>query len=123
MKLKQKLIILAGIIPLCLSVSTSSMPAYAAACESSGIIPCPSGDGQTAIMGLLIMGINILTAGVGIAAVGGIVWAALLYTTAQDNAGQVSKSKMIITNVVIGIVSYFFMYAILNFIIPGGLLQ
>ena len=74
-------------------------------------------------MGILVLVINILTAGVGIAAVGGIIWAAFLYVTAEENAGQVSKAKLLITNVVVGIVAYFLMYALLNFLIPGGLLQ
>ncbi|MGK2896578.1 MAG: hypothetical protein ACSLEY_03200, partial [Candidatus Saccharimonadales bacterium] len=57
---------------------------------------------NNAIWALLIMAINILTAGIGIAAVGGIIYGSMLYTTAGDNDGQVKQSKKVIRNVVIG---------------------
>ena len=73
------------------------------------------------VWALLLMAINILTAGVGIAAVGGIIYGSIMYTTAGDNEGQVKQAKEIIRNVVIGIILYVAMYALLQFIIPGGL--
>lgn len=125
MKLKQKLVILASILLFGSTISLAPAPVYATSSCQTAILPSSlcSSNGKNNIVSLLVIGINILTAGIGIAAVGGIIYAALLYATAQDNASQVSKSKMIITNVVIGIVSYFLMYGVLNFIIPGGLLQ
>lgn len=76
---------------------------------------------DTGIWGILMIAINILTAGVGILAVGGIVYGSVLYTSAGGNAEQVKKAMTIFTNVVIGIVAYAAMYAFLNFIIPGGI--
>lgn len=70
---------------------------------------------------LLIGALNILTAGIGIAAVGGIAYGALLYTTAENKPDQTKKAIGIITNVVIGLVSYALMYLLLNFLIPGGI--
>lgn len=72
------------------------------------------------IWALLMMVLNILTAGVGIIAVGGIVYGAILYTTAEDKADQVKNATGIITNVVIGLILYAFMWVGLNFIVPGG---
>lgn len=72
------------------------------------------------IWGLLLIIVNILTAGVGIVAVGGIVYGSVLYTTAEDKADQVKKATDIITNVVIGLVAFALMWAGLNFIVPGG---
>ena len=69
---------------------------------------------------LLIGALNILTAGIGIAAVGGIGYGALLYTTAESKPEQTKKAIGIITNVVIGIVAYGLMFVLLNFLIPGG---
>ena len=69
---------------------------------------------------LLIGALNILTAGIGIAAVGGIAYGALLYTTAENKPDQTKKAIGIITNVVIGLVAYALMYVLLNFLIPGG---
>ena len=90
----------------------------------TAIIKCdPSADGSTqenGIWKLLLIALNILTAGVGIAAVGGIVYGAILYTTAEDKADQVKKATDIITNVVIGLVLFAFMYAGLQYIVPGG---
>ncbi|HEY8992708.1 MAG TPA: hypothetical protein VIM37_02550 [Candidatus Microsaccharimonas sp.] len=76
---------------------------------------------NTGIWGVLLFAINILTAGVGVAAVGGIVYGAVLYTSAGGSPEQVKKAMGIITNVVIGVVAYALMYSALNFIIPGGL--
>lgn len=75
---------------------------------------------NNAIWALLMMVINIMTAGIGILAVAGIVYGAVLYTTAEDKADQVKKATGIITNVVIGLIMYALMWAGLNFIIPGG---
>lgn len=76
---------------------------------------------QNGVWGLLLVVINILTAGVGIAAVGGIVYGAVLYTSAGGNADQTKKAIEFIRNVIIGVVAYALMFAFLNFIVPGGL--
>lgn len=76
---------------------------------------------KSAIWAILILVLNILTAGVGIAAVGGIVYGAILYSSAGDKQDQTKKAISVITNVVIGIIAYGFMYLILNFLIPGGI--
>ena len=92
----------------------------------TAIIKCnennQSGDIEdNGVWGLLLITLNIMTAGVGILAVGGIVYASILYTTAEDNSSQTKKAIDIITNVVIGLVAYALMWAGLNFLIPGGI--
>ena len=69
---------------------------------------------------ILNMILLVVTTGVGIAAVCAIVYAGVLYITARDNAGQVSKAKTMIMNTVIGVVAYILMWAFLQWIIPGG---
>lgn len=64
-----------------------------------------------------------LAGGVGLAVVGGIVAGAYLYITARANASQVQQGQTMITNSVIGLLLFIFMYAILQFIIPGGVFQ
>lgn len=84
---------------------------------------CGSEDGTaegSTIFNLLKGLLRIMTAGVGIAAVGGIAWGALLYTTAESKPEQTKKAIGIITNVVIGLIAYAFMFVFLNFLIPGG---
>lgn len=78
---------------------------------------------DSGIWGLLLMVINIMTAGVGILAIAGVVWGSIQYTSAGGSAEQIKKAKDTITNVVIGIVAYALMYALLNFLIPGGLFK
>lgn len=105
---------------------TSSNPVEGDDCGGvkTAIIKCDatnSGDTEdNGIWALLLIALNILTAGVGIVAVGGIVYGSILYTTAEDKADQVKKAIDIITNVIIGLVLFALMYAGLNFIIPGG---
>lgn len=128
MNIKQTII---GLIAACIATfGLVVTPVTVAAVESCGgvetsIIACDeTNDGKkvedNAIWALLMMVINIMTAGIGILAVAGIVYGAVLYTTAEDKADQVKKATGIITNVVIGLVMYMLMWAGLNFIIPGG---
>lgn len=102
------------------------------AAESCGgvqtaIIHCDQKGGKdatvenTGLWGLLLVAINILTAGVGIAAIGGIIYGSVLYTSAGGSQEQVKKAMGIITNVVIGVIAYALMFAGLNFLIPGGI--
>lgn len=92
----------------------------------TSIIHCDQAGGKNATIentgawGILLLAINILTAGVGVAAIGGIVYGAILYTSAGGSQEQVKKAMQVITNVVIGVVAYALMYAVLNFLIPGG---
>lgn len=86
------------------------------------LISC-EGQGATAIGDILKQVLLIMSVGVGILAVGGIVFGAILYASAQDNAGQTQKAIQIITNTVIGLLLYIFMFAIVNWLVPGGVIQ
>lgn len=81
------------------------------------------GEGFDAITGIVRIVVIIVSVGVGIVAVGGIVYGALLYASAQDNQDQVGRAIKVIRNVVIGILLYSFMVAILNWLIPGGVIS
>lgn len=140
MKIKQTILGLAFIIGFC--VMLVSPATYAATCGEgsvelksgqsccggvvTSIISCEQkGVGSSlensGIWGILLLVINILTAGIGVAAVGGLVYAGILYTSAGDSPDGVKKAKTIMINITIGLVTYALMYAGLNFIIPGGL--
>ncbi len=69
---------------------------------------------------LLRIAVIVLSFIVGIAAVGGLAWASVLYAKAQDNEGNVSEAKTLIRNVVIGLLLYVFLVALTNYLIPGG---
>jgi len=92
---------------------------------TTSIISCPQKKGATkaedsAVWGVLLIVLNIMTAGVGILAVGGIVYGSILYASAGDKAEQTKKAITVITNVVIGIAAFGLMYVFLNFLVPGG---
>lgn len=88
------------------------------ACDQTG----GGGDIENSgVWGILILTIQILSAGVGVLAVGGIVYGSILYTSSGGNPEQTKKAISIITNVVIGLLAYIFMFAIINYLIPGGL--
>lgn len=76
---------------------------------------------DSALWTILEMVLNIMIGLVGIAAVGGLVFAAIIYSSAQDNASQVQQAKDMIRNVVIGIVLFLFMWSGLQYLVPGGI--
>jgi hypothetical protein len=114
-----------GLVLTTLFISTSVGASECGGVQTSIINCSQTGDGggveNSGLWGLLLLAINILTAGIGIAAVAGIVYGSVLYTSAADNPEQVKKAIEIIRNVVIGLVAYALMYSALNFLIPGGL--
>jgi len=67
--------------------------------------------------------IKFLTVGVGLAATGGVVFGGFLYLTAQGNSGQIQKGVATILNALIGVGLYALSFAIINFLIPGGVLK
>lgn len=90
------------------------------------ILPnCGDGGGDdienSAVWFILTLALNILAGLVGVAAVGGIVYGAIMYSSAQDNANQVQEAIGIIRNVVIGLVLFIVMFAALQYLIPGGI--
>lgn len=141
MKIKQTVLIIAAIIGLSGVFVSPAVVSAAAKCGTvtlkagesccggvvTSIITCDqkggkSGDPSTSgVWGLLLLGINILTAGVGVAAVAGIVIGSVMYMTAGGSPERTKKANIFLSNVVLGIIVYAVMYAFLNFIIPGGL--
>lgn len=117
-------LLIAGVIGAIAPVAVSA--AECGGIETS-IVSCNQPGGKdadikdTGVWGVLLLGINILTAGVGVVAVAGIVWASILYTSSGGEADKVKKAMTIISDIVIGIVAYALMYAALNFLVPGGL--
>lgn len=75
------------------------------------------------IYGLLIDFLKFFSALVGLAVTGGIIYGGILWSTAQGNPGQVGKATTVITNSIIGLIMYILMFAIINFLVPGGLFK
>lgn len=93
-------------------------------CVSTSIIGggqyCDDGSGG-GIIHTLEIAIDVLTFGIGTAAILGIVVSGVQYITAADNAGQMQKAKTRIFHIVLGLVIYAVFWGILQFLLPGGL--
>lgn len=115
-------IIAAGSIAVAITLAP---PAFAATCGEieTTIIDCASAQDTTGspIVALLVVAIQILTGLIGIVAIGALIYAGILYSSASGNASQVAKAKEIITNTVIGLILFAGMALLLNYLIPGGL--
>lgn len=125
---KQTMIVSLGILLSVLVPISASQASFAAKCNgySTAILPCMGSNKGSDITnngtwGLLIFVLNILTAGIGIVAVGAIIYASILYATARDNTAQVKQAITMIINTVIGIAAFGLMYGFLQFLIPGGI--
>jgi hypothetical protein len=86
------------------------------------IISCDDKAGLGAISSIIRMVIMIVTILIGVVATGGITYAAILYAGARDNKGQVEEAITIIRNVAIGLVLYGFTIALINWLVPGGVI-
>lgn len=100
---------------------------YAATCNgvaTSVDFGCKSvgtGVQATPVFSLLLAVVNFMAIGVGVVVVGGIVWGAFLYVTSNGNSGKTEQAVTIIANSVVGLALYAFLFAIVNFLVPGGL--
>lgn len=88
--------------------------------QTSGIIKCNT-DTDNPILGLLLEIINFLAVGVGIAVVGGIVWGGMLYASSNGDSSKAKQGITTIVNSVLGLLLFMFTYALINFLVPGGL--
>lgn len=67
--------------------------------------------------------IKFLTVGVGVAATGGVVYGGFLYLTSGGKPAQTQKGVTTIINALIGVVLYALAFAIINYLVPGGVLK
>lgn len=82
----------------------------------------PSEDlNNSGIMKVLKLALNVLVYGLGVAATVGVVVAGVLYLTARDNEKQVKLAKKRLFEVIIGLAAWGVSFALLNWLIPGGL--
>lgn len=77
--------------------------------------------GSSELDGWLRATINLLSATVGIVIVLSLVFAGIQYMTAGGNASQVAAAKNRIVMAILALVLFLFTYAILQWLIPGGI--
>lgn len=116
------LILILGLGFVCGTCGMNS--AYAADSGSAlegNIIDCHTYEGQEGggVICILKLVLNVMTYGIGVLAVVGIVLSGIQYITSQGDPGKMAKAKNRIIQVVIGLVIYAVMYAALVFLVPG----
>lgn len=128
--MKKIILFLTVLLTLSMSIIYLLEPKISVATECGGvetsIIGCSSKGGEkdikkSAIWEMLKIVIYVMTAGVTFAAIGGVVYGSVLYTSSGANPETRKKATSIITNTVIGVVAFALMWAVLGFIIPGGI--
>ena len=135
--LKTRIVIAVALFAAVLGFVAAPLPAYAACGKDQQEITLPVDQGgtkcipknerttditQNPIFFYLRNILIFLGGGIGLAFVGGIVTGAYLYRTARANASQTQQGQTIIMNSIIGLFLFIFMYAILQFLIPGGII-
>ena len=99
-----------------------SAPVYAAEdCNGTATFfkwNCSGGDNQ--IMSVLGQILNWLAIGVSVAVLIGIVYGAVMYASAGGIEAQTKKAIGVIRNAIVALILYFAMWAILQYLIPGG---
>lgn len=86
-----------------------------------GTAKTTSGGRQNPIVSLLLTILSWVTGLVSMAAIGGIIYGGILYAGAQDNSGQTQKGIMYVVNSTIALLLWFAAFALINYIVPGGL--
>ena len=89
---------------------------------NTALFGCLTDDGKGGIIyGILAIVIKILTFGIGILATLGLVISGIQYATAREREDQVRAARKRIANIVIGLIAYAVMFAVLSWLIPGGI--
>ena len=102
--------------------STQSIQNSSCGTTKTQFIACDSKTGVGTINDLIRIGVIVLTVLIGIVAVAGIAYAAILYSSARDNQSQTGEAITIIRNIVIGLLLYGFTIAIINWLLPGSVI-
>lgn len=134
--LKKQFLLGLAVIVAALGIATTALPAFAACPSGQQEISIPVDQGGTKCIPINKQSANLndnpiffylrnilifLGGGVGLAVVGGIIYGSFMYITARGNSSQTQKGQTVILNSVLGLLLFIFMYAILQFLIPGGI--
>jgi Type IV secretion system pilin len=109
-------------ISLFLLILTPASALAAKSCEQGNAKACLEEGATSSVMSIIILGINFLAAAVGLIAVIMLIIAGIQYTTSNGNPQAVQAAKTKIINILIGLISFFLLYAFMQWLIPGGFL-
>jgi len=113
-----KKVIFGILLSLGLAILITSGSVFAAC--STAILP-PEWCEPDGVWKILAFVVSILTVGVGILATLGLIVSGIQYTTAGDSTEKTTKAKKRILEIVIGLAAYALLWAVANWLIPGGL--
>ena len=65
--------------------------------------------------------INLLAGAVGLIVIAMIIFGGIQYSMAGGDSGKVSAAKARISNALFGLIAFLFLYAVLQWLVPGGL--
>lgn len=100
------------------STSATSTDACNNTNTSDKLKQCVQNNGITKDLQLIV---NVLSAGVGIVVIAMIIVGGIQYSIAGDNSQAVTAAKQRISNALLALVAYLFIFAFLQWLIPGGL--
>ena len=80
-------------------------------------------EAQNPIYDFIFAMIRFLTFGVGVVITIAIIMSGIQYTTSEGNPEKTMAAKNHIQNAIIGLMMYIFAFALLNYLIPGGLIS
>jgi len=96
-------------------------------CESTdshgNVVPCSQSSASSFVVNYLNPLINFLGIGVGLIIIIMVVIGGIQYSTSGGNQNQVAAAKKRIGNALLALVAFALMYAVLQWIIPGGLFR
>lgn len=87
------------------------------------ILECPDGDGADSVCHILNLIIEIMSIGVGILGVVGILIMGIQYLTAGGNEEKTRKAKRRLLELVIGVGIYAVMASVVAWLNPGGVFE
>jgi hypothetical protein len=67
--------------------------------------------------------IQVVSALVGVAVIAGIIWGGIEYITSAGDPQRAASGRKHIVNALIALVAYGLLYAFLQFMVPGGILN
>lgn len=113
----------------------NNVPGSTGAPTFAGSDKCGSGSGEVnisinigcggqgnAIIDALFAIIRVLSAGVGIVIIASTIYAGIQYSSSRADPGQIAQATERLRNNIIALLVFLFMFAILNWLTPGGLL-
>lgn len=105
------------------AVTAAALPGVVAAADYNGKCESPDLDrSNCGIIAYLLTFINVLSALVGLVVVIMIAIAGIQYSAARDNPQASVNAKNKIRDALLALVGYLFIYAFLQYIVPGGVL-